>query len=132
MASNALDRTAGLVGEFGVKAPVRAASTAALTLSGEQTIDGVAVSAHAGTTQAPDRVLVKNQADQTTNGVYQVSTTAWQRAGDFDGPYDIAKGTMVLVTDGSTNGGHIFKVTTENPIQIDGDGASALTFAQVL
>ena len=35
------DRTTGLVGNAGCKVPCRAASTAALTLSGEQTVDGV-------------------------------------------------------------------------------------------
>lgn len=131
MASSVISRTDGLVGEFGIKAPVRAASTASLTLAGEQTIDGVAVSQHAGTSQPPDRVLVKDQSDQTTNGIYAVQQGAWLRAADFDGPGDAAKGTQVLVTDGSINAGAVFKVTSANPIQIDGAGASNITFSAV-
>lgn len=128
MASSVISRTDGLIGEFGIKAPVRVASTASLTLAGEQTIDGVAVSQHAGTSQPPDRVLVKDQSDQTTNGIYAVQQGAWLRSADFDGPNDVAKGTQVLVTDGSINAGTVFRVTSDNPVQIDGEGASDITF----
>lgn len=130
MASSVISRTLGLIGEFGIKAPVRVASTASLTLAGEQTIDGVAVSQHAGTSQPPDRVLVKDQSDQTTNGIYAVQQGAWLRSADFDGPGDVANGTLVLVAEGSVNGGALFQVTTADPIQIDGNGASDITFAE--
>ncbi len=48
------DRNAGLVAAAAIKNPCRVATTANITLSGEQTIDGVAV-------VAADRVLVKSQ-----------------------------------------------------------------------
>lgn len=128
MASSVISRTDGLVGEFGIKAPVRVASTASLTLSGEQTIDGVAVSQHAGTSQPPDRVLVKDQSDQTTNGIYAVQQGAWLRSADFDGPEDVARGTLIFVTDGSTNANKIYGVSTANPVIIDGNSASNITF----
>jgi Repeat of unknown function (DUF5907) len=58
-------------------ASVKAASTANLTLSGTQTIDGIALI-------AGDRVLVKDQTTQAQNGIYSVSATAWQRVTDMD------------------------------------------------
>lgn len=60
------------------KESVRAATTAPITLSGTQTIDGVAL-------VAGNRVLVKNQADPKTNGIYEVASGAWARATDSDG-----------------------------------------------
>lgn len=50
--TNATDRRNGLLGELGIKKPVRVATTANITLSGLQTIDGVTV-------VEDDRVLVK-------------------------------------------------------------------------
>jgi len=65
--------TAGL----DAKTSVRVASTANLTLSGTQTIDGVAV-------VAGDRVLVKDQSTASGNGIYVVASGAWTRATDMD------------------------------------------------
>jgi Repeat of unknown function (DUF5907) len=56
---------------------VKAASTANLTLSGTQTVDGIALI-------AGDRVLVKDQTTQAQNGIYSISATAWQRVTDMD------------------------------------------------
>ena len=55
------------------KNPVTAATTVNITLSGLQTVD--TVSLIAGNT-----VLVKNQTDNTKNGIYQVNTGAWTYA----------------------------------------------------
>lgn len=59
------------------KASVKAATTAPITLSAPQTIDGIAV-------VAGDRVLVKNQAAAQDNGIYIVQAAAWTRATDMD------------------------------------------------
>jgi hypothetical protein len=59
------------------KPSVKVATTAAITLSGTQTIDTVAV-------VAGDRVLVKNQASAPANGIYVVAAGAWARATDMD------------------------------------------------
>jgi hypothetical protein len=56
------------------KAAVLCATTANITLSGEQTIDGVATSA--------SRVLVKNQSTQANNGIYLSGSGAWTRTAD--------------------------------------------------
>lgn len=57
------------------KASCLVATTANITLSGTQTIDGVAV-------VAGDRVLVKNQTAQSANGIYVVDASAWSRSSD--------------------------------------------------
>ena len=71
----------GYVDSFAVgldaKFSVKAATTANITLSGTQTIDGVAVT-------AAERVLVKNQTTAAQNGIYIVSGAAWTRATDMD------------------------------------------------
>jgi hypothetical protein len=59
------------------KPSVKAASTADLTLSGAQTIDGVAL-------VAGDRVLVKDQTTAANNGIYVVAAGTWTRASDAD------------------------------------------------
>jgi hypothetical protein len=59
------------------KASVKAATTANITLSAPQTIDGVSVI-------AGDRVLVKAQTTTSQNGVYIVAAGAWTRATDMD------------------------------------------------
>lgn len=114
------DRINGLIGELGIKAPVLVATTAAITLSGTQTIDGVAV-------VEEDRVLVKNQTDTTTNGIYYCQASAWVRAPDFDGARDCVQGTLVYVVSGTTNGGTLQKLTTTDPVI----GTSGLTFSLV-
>jgi hypothetical protein len=56
---------------------VKAASTATLTLSGTQTVDGIAL-------VAGDRCLAKDQSTPATNGIYVVAAGAWTRAVDQD------------------------------------------------
>lgn len=115
------DRLTGLVGFSGMKVPVLAGTTAAITLSGEQTIDGVScVTGY--------RVLVMDQADTTENGIYVVDTGDWNRAADADGPYDFVQGSLVPVYSGTTNGGSLFQQTTADPVA----GTSALTFTSYL
>lgn len=78
-----------VAGLFG-KAPVKVATTENITLSGEQTVNTIAL-------LEGDRCLVKDQTSAIENGIYTVEQTAWQRAGDFDGQRDIVKGTMITV-----------------------------------
>ena len=105
-----------------IKAPLRVATTGTnIALSGLQTIDGVALA-------AGDRVLVKDQTDPTTNGIYAASTGTWNRTTDANGNTEFACGTYVQVNFGTLNAGKQFKVTTLDPIII---GTSALTFVAV-
>jgi hypothetical protein len=123
MASPTQDRRYGVVGSVAFKAPCAAASTGNLTLSGTtQILDGV-------TPASGDRVLVKNQTDSADNGIYDVDTSAWTRSYDFNGNYDIKKGTLVYVTAGTSAGKGLWTVTAADPITVDTDN---ITFASVL
>ncbi len=102
-------REAGLVAGAATKNPCRVASDSNITLSGEQTIDGIAV-------VSGDRVLVNGQTDGTENGIYEADTGAWSRTKDCDGSYDLVSGTAVFVRDG-TNAG-IYYLDTADPITI--------------
>jgi len=103
-----------------VKAPVLVATTGNITLSGLQTIDGVAV-------VAGNRVLVKNQTDATTNGIYNPSTGNWTRSVDLQGNSQIASGCWVLVTSGTTQASTAWVVATPDPIML---GTTAINFSQ--
>lgn len=102
------------------KEPVRAASTANITLSGAQTIDGVSVI-------AGDRVLVKDQSTGSANGIYLAASGAWTRATDFDAASELV-GAAVFVSEGSSNGNSQWNMTTDGPITI---GTTALVWAKV-
>src|SRR5574340_975875 len=111
-------RIAGLTGTLGVKAPVRAATTSNITLSGLQTVDGVVLA-------EGDRVLVKNQTVTSENGIYDVSTVAWTRSPDFDGSRDVSQGTIVHVALGTANAATGWRISTADPVV-----GSAMSFAQ--
>lgn len=85
------------------KKSVKVATTANITLSGTQTIDGVAL-------VAGDRVLVKDQTTQSQNGIYVVAAGAWTRPLDADASGDIAS-AIVNIENGTTLGGTTFTTT---------------------
>jgi len=103
-------------------AAVRVATTENITLSGEQTIDGVAV-------VSGNRVLVKNQTTETENGIYVASASAWSRATDADNTPsgEIAYGDFVFVQTGTGNGGYGFIMTTTGTITL---GTSNINWTQ--
>ena len=78
------------------------ATTTALTINTAQTvIDGVTIS-------ATSRVLVKDQATASQNGIYTgVTTVTWVRATDADTASELA-GAVVNVDAGTVNGGLLF------------------------
>jgi hypothetical protein len=100
------------------KESVRAATTANITLSGAQTIDGVSVI-------AGDRVLVKDQSTGADNGIYVCASGAWSRSTDADASAEVTANMAVPVEEGTANGDKIFILTTNNPITL---GTTALTF----
>ena len=77
-----------------VKDSVKVATTANITLSGTQTIDGVAIS-------ADERVLVKDQSTASQNGIYLCKAGSWARADDMAAGSDAA-GAFAFVEQGST------------------------------
>jgi hypothetical protein len=90
--------------------PVVAATTANITLSGNQTIDTVSVTAGM-------RVLVKDQTTASQNGVYDVGTP-WTRTTDANTFADLVAG-LVYVTGGSANDNTSWIQTTPAPGTID-------------
>lgn len=103
------------------KDSVRVATTANITLSAAQTIDGVSVI-------AGDRVLVKNQTTGAENGLYVCAAGAWTRATDADATAEVTSGLCVPVEVGTANAGKLFLLTTANPITL---GATTLTFSAI-
>jgi hypothetical protein len=77
------------------KAPILCATTANITLSGEQTIDSVTTSA--------SRVLVKNQSTAANNGIYLSGSGAWTRTADAN-TWNQLVSAYVFVEEGTING----------------------------
>ena len=102
------------------KDAVRAATTANITLSGVQTIDGVSVI-------AGDRVLVKNQTSAAENGIYVAAAGAWTRATDANTSALMKSGTFVFVCEGTTNSDSGWLLSTDGAINL---GTTALSWAQ--
>lgn len=102
-----------------VKDSVKAATTANITLSGTQTIDGVAVG-------VGDRVLVKNQSTASQNGIYVVASGTWTRSTDADIWNELIS-AFVFVEQGSSlaDTGWVCTVDAGGTL-----GSTAVTFAQ--
>jgi hypothetical protein len=74
----------------------RVATTANITLSNTQTIDGIAV-------VAGNIVLVKNQSTASQNGVYTVASGSWTRHSTLDASSEYSDNFVVYVSSGTTN-----------------------------
>lgn len=120
MTSPSTDRRLGLASGTAIKTPVDCATTANITLSGEQTIDGV--------TTNSSRVLVKNQTTGSENGIWRSNTGAWTREPDADGTNDLVCGTLVGIAGGAQAFG-IYQITTTGAIT---PGTTSITFAVAL
>lgn len=103
-----------------VKPSVRAASTGNVTRSGTQNVDGVDLA-------AGDRVLLKDQSDASQNGIYTVSTGAWQRTGDANDPGEVTAGMFTFVEEGATYGDSGWVLVTDGDITL---GTTPLAFSQ--
>lgn len=103
-----------------VKASVRAATTAPITLAGVQLIDDVSL-------VEGDRVLVKDQTNKTQNGIYIVQASTWTRASDADNNPggEVTSGMFTFVEAGTANNDCGFVLTTADPITL---GTSELEF----
>lgn len=112
------DKVAAEINKLDSKQSVRVATTAALALSGLQTVDGVVL-------VAGDRVLVKNQAAASENGIYVAAAANWTRAVDADASIEVTPGMFVLVEQGSANADSVWQLTTDAPITL---GATGLMF----
>ena len=101
------------------KASCVAATTANITLSAPQTIDGVSV-------LSGDRVLVKDQTSPAENGIYVAAAGTWSRATDADTWVELTS-AFTFVEAGTVNADNGF-VCTVNP---GGTlGSTAVTWVQ--
>jgi len=101
------------------KASCLVATTANITLSGTQTIDGVSVS-------AGQRVLVKDQSAAAQNGIYVCAAGAWSRASDADAWDElVAAFTFIEQGTNNANSGYICTVTAGGTL-----GSTAVTWTQ--
>lgn len=89
------------------------------------TVDGVA-------TVLNDRILVKDQAAGSDNGIYKVTTEGTAgvafiltRATDFDADTDVTSGAFTFVAEGTVNADYGFVLNTNDTITVD---TTALTF----
>jgi len=101
------------------KASCVAATTANITLSGAQTIDGVSL-------VAGDRCLVKNQTLSQNNGIYVVATGSWTRATDMDTWAEVP-GAFTFIEQGTTQADTGWVCTSNAGGTI---GTTAITFVQ--
>ena len=107
------------------KESVRVATTAAGTLASDfengDTVDGV-------TLATGDRILIKNQATGSENGIYVVAASgAPTRATDFDDDSEVTAGAFTFVEEGSTNANAGFVLATTGAITV---GTTELSFTQ--
>ena len=108
----------GVAQGLDVKASVLNASTANLTLSGEQTIDGVLTST--------SRILVKDQSTASQNGIYVTASGAWARSSDMDNWLEVP-GAFVFVEQGSSQADAGFVCTADGGGTI---GSTAMPWTQ--
>jgi hypothetical protein len=101
------------------KTAVKVATTTNITLSGTQVVDGV-------TLVAGDRVLVKNQTNQTQNGVYDVAAGAWTRSSDSDAGTELVN-AFYFVQSGTTLQATGWVQSTPGPITL---GTTNIVFSQ--
>jgi hypothetical protein len=95
-------------------------TTANITLSGTQTIDGVVL-------VAGDRVLVKDQSTASENGIYVVDSGSWSRSSDADSDAEVTSGLFTFVSEGDTHADSGWVLTTNDTIVL---GTTNLAFAQ--
>jgi hypothetical protein len=114
-------KVAGLSWKQAVRAATTGAGTLASSFENGDTIDGV-------TLATGDRILIKNQAAQTENGIYTVNASgAPSRASDADSGAELVNATC-YVSEGSTLADTQWTCNTNAPITI---GATNIAFAQL-
>jgi hypothetical protein len=98
----------------------KAATTANITLSGTQTVDGIALG-------SGDVCLVKNQSTAANNGVYSVSGSGWIRIAAMDTWAEVP-GMLVSVQQGTVNADTVWLSTADAGGTL---GTTSITFTQL-
>lgn len=106
-----------LLGTRSVWRQVAVATTASITLAGEQTIDGVLTSA--------SRILVKDQSTPAQNGIYITAAGSWSRAADADNVAEFVLGREVYVQSGTISSGRAYRLSSS----VVSLGVSNVTFS---
>lgn len=110
------------------KQAVQVTTVTGVTLSGtSQTIDGISV---ANVILGGNRILVKNQTNAKTNGVYSASTGTWGRTSDFDTSAEVVQGSYFFVMSG-TNKSTTWVLTTPDIITVGVDPLIFTLFSQI-
>jgi hypothetical protein len=105
-------------------AAVDVATFSAITMSGLTTVDGI-------TLVSGERILVKNQADAKTNGIYSASTGTWGRTSDYNQSSEVIHGTYTYVLSGNTNTNTSWVLSTPDPITLGVTNLIFTSFNQV-
>lgn len=109
----------GVAQGLDIKGSARVATTANVTLSGTQTIDGVSLS-------VGDRVLVKDQSAPAENGIYVVASGSWTRSADMN-VWTEVPGAFAFVEQGAVNDNSGWVCTSPQGGTL---GSTAITFEQ--
>lgn len=116
-----LDAAVGAITGSSAHIVARLATTVAggnITLSGTQTIDGIAGSAN-------DRILVKNQTAPEENGLYLMKAGAWTRTTDAD-TWDELVGALIPIAEGTVNHDTLWLVTADQGGTLETDPVTAV------
>ena len=117
-----VDSTAqGLDVKQSVRAATAVAGTLASSFANGSVVDGV-------TLATGDRILIKDQATGSENGIYTVNSSgAPTRATDANTNTKVTAGMFVFISEGTANGNDGYVLTTDDAITL---GTTALTFTQ--
>lgn len=102
--------------------PCRAATTDNISLSGLQTVDGIALI-------AGDRVLVKDQTTAAQTGIYTVASGSWTRPFDSDTGPELQVRSFFKITSGTVNADYYAVIRNTGTITV---GTTAINYDLVL
>lgn len=102
------------------KSTVQLVATSNLSLTGEQTIDGVLT--------ADSRILLVGQSNPIENGIYVTDSGAWARSSDADADAEVLSGMMVYVRDGTNYNNTLWVLDTADPLSL---GTNNLVFTKI-
>lgn len=114
----AVDNASTAVSGATAKPAAKLLGASNVTLSNEQTIDGVLTTA--------SRVLLIAQSISSQNGLWVTAAGSWTRPTDFSADAQVIVGQTIFVTSGSLNSGTNWQLTSGSTI------AGAKTFAQLV